>query len=208
MIFRLFPNTYQALALALLGPALACAGTAATVIDNAWVHVTRLNLTPREKTASRSYAESVVVYLSNNGAHRDGDTAHFAPGQRAEENATDHAVEEVIVELKPGAPPVVTHPVKLDPVKLDPGHHMVDFENNRVRVLRTTLVPHLKSPLHEHPPYVVVYLTELHTTMALGNGKQVDNPRHKGDVAWRDFMQHATENIGDKTAAEIQIELK
>ena len=55
----------------------------------------------------------------------------------------------------------------LDPVKLDPKYHTVDFENERVRVLRTVLEPHIKSPLHEHPSYVVVYITELHTTMAL-----------------------------------------
>jgi len=69
-------------------------------------------------------------------------------------------------------------------------------------------VPHLKSPLHDHPAYVVVYLTELHTTMAISDGRTVDNPRHKGEVAWRDAMQHATENIGSQTASEIQVELK
>jgi hypothetical protein len=66
----------------------------------------------------------------------------------------------------------------------------------------------LKSPMHEHPHYVVVYLTELHTTMTLGDGKIVDNPRRPGEVAWRDALKHVTENIGDHTAVEIQIELK
>jgi hypothetical protein len=75
-------------------------------------------------------------------------------------------------------------------------------------VLRTILEPHLKAPMHEHPHYVVVYLTELHTTMTLADGKVVDNPRRPGEVAWRDSLKHATENIGDKTAVEIQIELK
>jgi hypothetical protein len=55
---------------------------------------------------------------------------------------------------------------------------------------------------------VVVYLTELHTTMALADGKLVDNVRHPGEVAWRDYMKHQTENIGQKQAVEIQIELK
>jgi quercetin dioxygenase-like cupin family protein len=75
-------------------------------------------------------------------------------------------------------------------------------------VLRTVLEPHIKSPMHEHPPYVVVYVTELHTTMALSDGRLVDNVRGKGEVAWRDAMKHSTENVGNKTAMEIQVELK
>jgi hypothetical protein len=44
--------------------------------------------------------------------------------------------------------------------------------------------------------------------MVLGDGKAVDNPRRPGEIAWRDFMKHETENLGDRTAVEIQIELK
>jgi len=191
-----------------LAPFLAQAANIHVEVDNAWVHVTRVNLAPHEKLAARDYPESVVVYLSDTGSHKDGDTANFAPGNRIEENASGHAAEEVIVEFKPGAPPLPPHKYTRDPVKLDPEHHTVDFEDDRVRVLRTILVPHLKSPLHDHPAYVVVYLTELHTTMAISDGRTVDNPRHKGEVAWRDAMQHATENIGSQTASEIQVELK
>ena len=54
----------------------------------------------------------------------------------------------------------------------------------------------------------MVYLTELHTTMTLADGRQIDNPRKPGEVAWRDALKHQTENIGDKRAVEIQIELK
>ena len=117
-------------------------------------------------------------------------------------------VEYVLVELKPGAPKAKGWPVELDPVKLEPAHEQVPFENARVRVLRTTLEPHLKGPTHDHPSYVVVYLTELHTTMTLADGKQVDNPRHPGDIAFREAYRHTTENVGDRTAVEIQIELK
>jgi hypothetical protein len=93
-------------------------------------------------------------------------------------------------------------------VKLDPQHHLVPLENDRVRVLRTILEPHLKSPLHEHPHYVVVYLTGLHTNMTMADGRVVDNPRRPGEIAWRDPLKHVTENLGDKTAVEIQVELK
>ena len=195
-------------ALLAIAPGLTQAATLHVEVDNAWVHATRIILAPHEKLAARDYPESVVVYLSDNGFRKEGDTAHFAAGKRGEENTTDHPAEEVLVEFKPGAPPLPAHSYTRDPVKLDPEHHLVDFENDRVRVLRTILVSHLKSPLHDHPAYVVVYLTELHTTMAISDGRTVDNPRRKGEVAWRDAMSHQTETIGAQTASEIQIELK
>lgn len=38
-----------------------------------------------------------------------------------------------------------------DPVKVDPKHYKVQFENDRVRVLRITYGPHEKSVMHDHP---------------------------------------------------------
>jgi quercetin dioxygenase-like cupin family protein len=148
------------------------------------------------------------VYLTDVASHKAGNVAWLPAGRDAQENLSDHPVEFVLVELKPGAPEAKGWPVELDPVKLNPAHEQVLFENARVRVLRTILEPHLKGPAHDHPSYVVVYLTELHTTMTLADGNQVDNPRHPGEVAWRDPYRHATENVGDRTAVEIQIELK
>ena len=96
----------------------------------------------------------------------------------------------------------------LDPVVIDPEYHKVVLDNSYVRAIHTVLEPGIKSPLHEHPHYVVVYITELHTTMKLGDGREVDNPRRAGDIGWRDYMKHETLNIGKQTAAEIQVELK
>ena len=189
--------------------------------ENPWVRVLRVKEGPHDKVPIHRHPASVAVYLTN--AHQKitgadgtaqevtrtaGEVSYRDAVEHAEENLSDQGMEAVVVELKPGAPKVKSPPVTLDPVKLDPAHHTVPFENQRVRVLRTVLEPHLKGPMHEHPSYVVVYLTELHTTMVLGDGKSVDNPRRPGEVAWRDQMKHATENVGDRTAVEIQIELK
>lgn len=185
-------------------------------IENAWVRVLRVKQGPHEKAPEHQHPASIAVYLTDvhqrvNGmevSHKAGDVAWFEAARLTEENLSDQSLEYVRVELKPGAPPAKGWPVTLDPVKLDPKHHLVPIENARVRVLRTILEPHLKGPKHEHPSYVVVYLTELHTTMTLADGKQVDNPRKPGEIAWRDAYSHTTENIGDRTAVEIQIELK
>jgi beta-alanine degradation protein BauB len=192
-----------------------------TEIENQWVRVLRVTQAAHEKSSMHEHPASVVVYLTDlhqrvtgaDGSTRDltkkaGDVAYINAVRQTEENISEKPLELIVVELKPGAPKAIGWPVKLDPVKLDPKHHPVPLENDRVRVLRTLLDPHVKSPQHEHPSYVVVYLTELHTTMTLGDGRQVDNPRKPGEVAWRDALKHVTENIGDKRAEEIQIELK
>jgi quercetin dioxygenase-like cupin family protein len=190
-------------------------------IDNARVRVWRVKLAPQERLPTRLYPGSVIVYLTD--AHqrlggpsggrpeirrKAGETEYIEPGRRGEENISDEPQEQVIIELKPYTPHHPSAAIGLDPVKLDPKYHTVDFENDHVRVLRTVLEPHIKSPMHEHPAYVVVYLTDLHTTMALGDGKVVDNIRGKGEIAWRGALKHSTENMGSRTAMEIQVELK
>jgi hypothetical protein len=159
-------------------------------IGNEWVRVTR-------SVPGPFYSKLPVVDVALNGS------VHYFPGK------TKHVYEDgehVLIELKHGASK--SPAVALDPVKLDPEHHIVIVENDRVRVIRTILEPHLKSPRHEHPHYVVVYLTDLHTTMTMADGRNVDNPRKPGDIAWRDALTHVTENIGEKTAVEIQVEIK
>lgn len=212
MVSRLF------LATLITTSAILAQGTATerVEIENAWVRVLRVKQAPHEKAPDHQHPASIAVYLTDlhqrvNGTEvtrKAGDVAWLEAGRHAEENLSDQPLEYVLVELKPGAPPAKGWPVTLDPVKLDPAHHLVPIENARVRVLRTILEPHLRGPKHEHPSYVVVYLTELHTTMTLADGKQVDNPRRPGEIAWRDAYSHTTENVGDRTAVEIQIELK
>jgi hypothetical protein len=159
-------------------------------IENQWVRVTRSVRGP-----FHSKLPTVDVALNGTVQYFAGDTNHvYEDGKH------------VLIELKTGAPR--SPAVALDPVKLDPEHHLVILENDRVRAIRTILVPHLKSPRHEHPHYVVVYLTDLHTTMTMADGRNIDNPRKPGDIAWRDALSHITENIGEKTAVEIQVEIK
>ena len=188
-------------------PLLALVSTVYKVeIDNAWVRVIREIVPPHQTSEVHSHPATVVVWLTDGPRRKAGDVVYNEPGATVIDNRSDREVDAITIELKTGAPP--STPITLDPVKLDPAHHIVVLENSRVRAIRTILEPGLKSPLHEHPHYVVVYLTELHTTMELGDGRVVDNPRQPGEVAWRDYMKHSTLNVGRKTAVEIQVELK
>jgi len=183
-------------------------------IENTWVGVLREKLAPHQALALRDHPASIMVYLTeareritgSEVLRKAGQVAFLNAARYAEENLSDQPMEAVVVELKSAK--INSALITLDPVKLDPQYHIVELENDRVRVLRTILEPHIKSPMHEHPPYVVVYLTELHTTMQLADGRTVDNPRKPGEIAWRDQMKHQTENIGSDTAVEIQVELK
>jgi len=190
-------------------------------LENQWVRTLRLKEGARDKMPMHELSDSVIVYLTDahekfTGAdgrvqetnHKAGEVSYTDAVRQTRENLSDAPLECVVVELKPGAPMNGVAPAALDPMNVDPQHHAVLFENDRVRALRTVLDPHLRGPMHAHPHYVVVYLTVLHTTMTLPDGRKVDNPRQPGDVAWRDPLQHITENIGEKTAVEIQIELK
>jgi quercetin dioxygenase-like cupin family protein len=189
-------------------------------IDNQFVRVLRSRFAPHGSHGMHQHPSTVLVFLTNTDlkitnmdgtmqeVHRKaGEVAYLDSARHSEVNLSDQPAEVVLVELKTE----VSHQpstVKLDPVELDAEHHTVPFENERVRVLRTVLEPHIKSPVHEHPHYVVIYLTELHTMMKLASGVMVDNPRKAGEIAWRDAYSHQTENIGEQTAVEIQVELK
>ncbi|HET9830064.1 MAG TPA: hypothetical protein VFP91_00080 [Vicinamibacterales bacterium] len=171
-------------------------------IDNAWVRVLRLTLGPHQKAPRRSHPAEVVVWITQ----QPGRTTFRPAGSDVDENLSDAPLEQAVIDLKQ-QPPTSTR-VALDPVVIDPEYHKVLLDNQYVRAIRTVLEPSIKSPPHEHPHYVVVYITELHTTMKLGDGREVDNPRHAGDIGWRDYMKHETLNIGKQTAVEIQVELK
>jgi hypothetical protein len=45
-----------------------------------------------------------------------------------------------------------------DPVEVDSKHYKVDFENDRVRVLRIRYGPHEKSVMYVHPSGIAVML--------------------------------------------------
>lgn len=171
-------------------------------IDNAWVRVSRLTLGPKQAAPRRSHPAEVIVFITQ----EPGRTMFRPAGTDSDENPRDTPLEAAVIELKQ-SPPTSTG-VGLDPVVIDPKYHTVLLDNQYVRAIRTVLEPGIKSPLHEHPHYVVVYITELHTTMKLGDGREVDNPRRAGAIGWRDYMKHETLNIGKETAAEIQVELK
>ena len=63
------------------------------------------------------------------------------------------------------------HPMSPDSVTADPTHYKVEFESERVRVVRIRYDPHEKSMMHSHPGLVAVYLTDCHLKFTYPDGK-------------------------------------
>jgi quercetin dioxygenase-like cupin family protein len=96
-----------------------------------------------------------------------------------------------------------------DAVKVDPAHHKVALENEHVRVLRATLKPGEKTPSHQHPAVVAVFLTDSQFRItSVGAAAPDETPRKAGDVVAVPATTHVAENIGKTTSEVVVVELK
>ncbi|HUF08739.1 MAG TPA: hypothetical protein VMO47_05420 [Rhodothermales bacterium] len=86
--------------------------------------------------------------------------------------------------------------------------YKVEFENEKVRVLRGTYAPGAKAAMHEHPDAVVFQVTGGHLMMTLANGETVDAEVVAGNVGWSDATMHEVTNVGDEPLEVIIVELK
>ena len=84
----------------------------------------------------------------------------------------------------------------------------VIVDNDRVRVLDVLHKPGVKEPMHSHPDYVAVYLSDTRVRVTTPDGKIVEKDRKAGSAAWSGPTTHALENIGTGDQHVIVIELK
>lgn len=83
----------------------------------------------------------------------------------------------------------------------------IEFENDRVRVLRVKHAPRERQPQTSRSDRVIIYLTEGHVRLA-ERGKQEEVKRKAGEVVWRNGSRHAVENLRDTGHEVIIVELK
>ncbi len=98
--------------------------------------------------------------------------------------------------------------MQADPVEIDPKHYQVVFENAKVQVLRVSLGPHERAPMHSHPSTVIVHLTDHHSKSTDPAGTAFEMHNGSGEVQWTDPTDHSTENLSSKPIELIQVELK
>jgi hypothetical protein len=179
-------------------------------LDTPQARVIVATLQPRTPSISKTghATDRVLIYLDDGVMTRkEGEqstTIEFhrgdvrwrpASGPYIAENTSAHPIRILEVDLKgpPSGQPAAT---KLDPVAVDGKHYKVEFENDRVRVLRIHFEPHDKGLTHEHIlNRVVLYLNDQSNAKA-------------DDVRMAGAATHAEENVSDKPADRIAVELK
>jgi hypothetical protein len=99
-------------------------------------------------------------------------------------------------------------PIADDPVKIDPKDYKVEFENERVRVVRIKYGPREKSVMHSHPESIAVFLTDVNDKFTYPDGRTEDINAKAGTVQHMDAFTHHPESLSSKPFELVQIELK
>ncbi len=95
-----------------------------------------------------------------------------------------------------------------DATTADPKHYTVEFENDRVRVIRIKYGPGEKSVMHTHGPNVAIFLSDGNVRMHIPDGESVDVSTQIGATQWSDDEEHLPENLDDETMEVVLVELK
>ena len=95
-----------------------------------------------------------------------------------------------------------------DATDADPERYTVEFENDKVRVIRVKYGPGEKSVMHTHGPNVAVFLTSNDVKFTFPDGTSVDASAVAGKTRWADAEEHLPENLSDKALEVVLVELK
>lgn len=94
-----------------------------------------------------------------------------------------------------------------DSTVVDPDVHKVALENDHVRVLDARISPGWKSPMHSHPPMLLVSLGSGRFKVTGPDGKAQILDFNPGAVMWRESTEHSWEMLSGN-AHVIAIEVK
>ena len=95
------------------------------------------------------------------------------------------------------------------PLEVDPKHHKLEFENDKVRVIRTDWGPKEVSPdMFDVGDSIVVRITPAHFRVRFADGRVVDRPGNLGAVVPGPAGRFSVENLLDQRVNSIVVELK
>jgi len=95
-----------------------------------------------------------------------------------------------------------------DPVRVDSKHYKVEFEKERIRVLRIHYGPYEKSVMHSHPDSVAIFQNDVHCRFTFPDGKTEEHRFRAGETMFTPAGSHLPENLSDQGLDVILIELK
>ena len=169
--------------------------------------------------AQHSHRARVSVYLKDAEVKltpRGGETttATLVAGTAAWGEPTTHVglpqsdIENLSIELQELGGDVIERS-DIDATLVDPEHHVIEFENDWVRVVRMTYPAGETSSVHDHPPGFAVFLTDADMQNIPEEGEPVELKFEAGDAIWGDAgTAHATANPGDEDVVLIRVEMK
>ncbi len=94
-----------------------------------------------------------------------------------------------------------------DATIVDPDVHQVVLENEYIRVLEARAAPGWKSPMHAHPPLLLISLSSARLKVHTPEGKTQIVDFRPGMVVWRDKpVEHSWELLaGDLHAIAVEV---
>lgn len=96
-----------------------------------------------------------------------------------------------------------------DPVKLDSKHYKVELENDRVRVVRVRYAGREKSVMHQHPPGIIIFVSDASFKFSYPDGKTENIQAKAGESLWfGEVWEHLPENLSDASFDGVYVELK
>ena len=200
-------------------PVVADADHIKLVFENDQVRVLRYSYKPGDKSPIHEHPANVIIALSDQDAKStvNGKTTdvHFKAGEAVWRGPTKHIFENtgttpaegILVEPK-GAGNAAWTPPPRDSLKTAPETHKLEFENDKVRVVRVHYEPGEKGPMHDHPDQVQIWLTDADIPITLPDGRTQVGHVKAGLARWWNAFSHKAENVSDKPFEYVSVELK
>ena len=93
-----------------------------------------------------------------------------------------------------------------DAVAIDPDHHNVVMENDHARVFEVRASHGARSPMHSHPPLVLVSVGSGRGKLTTPDGKSAILDLRPGQVLWLENVQHSWELLsGDLHIVAVEV---
>lgn len=93
-----------------------------------------------------------------------------------------------------------------DATVADPELHQIVLENEHIRVLQGLAPAGQKSPMHSHPPFLLVSLGTTRVRFTLPDGKKPIMDLRPGTLIWMDGAEHAWEILaGELNVMAIEV---
>ncbi|MGI9102963.1 MAG: hypothetical protein ACR2IF_11030 [Terriglobales bacterium] len=187
--------------------------------ENEQVRVVRYHIEAGDQTVRHSHPDSVLVVLHGGSVQNTSDdgkttTTEVKDGAAVWRPALTHVTKNVgnkpiegfIIEPKNphSARPAGSADETTEPNPLA----KVEFENDKVRVVRYRFNPGDKNAMHGHPDNVQVVLTDTKANVTTPDGKTTPSQGKAGQVNWRPATVHSVQNTGDKPFEGVDVEMK